>query len=152
MAKGKYQKWLEPEGITLLSGWARDGLSEEQIAHNMGISRETLRLWKHKYFGIFAALKKGKEIADIEVENALFKRAIGYSYKETTKERHINTETGKSELVVTKVVEKQVAPDTGAAAFWLKNRRPDKWRDKTDERKNTSDGQLAELIEGLKDE
>ncbi|MER2081245.1 MAG: hypothetical protein ABS876_06955 [Ruminococcus sp.] len=49
MAKGKYQKWLTPEGLLLLEGWARDGLSEEQIAKNMGINAVTLYRWKEKY-------------------------------------------------------------------------------------------------------
>lgn len=49
MAKGKYQKWLEPEGLILLEGWARDGLTDEQIAKNMGITRKTLAEWKCKY-------------------------------------------------------------------------------------------------------
>lgn len=49
MAKGKYEKWLEPEGLILLEGWVRDGLTEEQIAHNMGISRSTLNDYKSKY-------------------------------------------------------------------------------------------------------
>lgn len=123
----------------MLTGWARDGLSEEQIAHNMGISRETLRQWKNKFFGISVALKKGKDVADIEVENALYKRAVGYSYNEITKEAKINPETNKIELVTTKVVTKQVAPDTGAAAFWLKNRRPDKWREKREVEVGTDD-------------
>ena len=82
MAKSKYAKWLEPEGLLLLESWARDGLTEEQIAYNMGISRETLRVWKNKYSVISGTLKKGKEIVDIQVENALLKRALGYVCKE----------------------------------------------------------------------
>ena len=76
IARGKYQEWLEPDGLILLQGWARDGLTEEQIAHNIGITRETLRVWKKKYSGISGALKKGKEVVDIAVENALLKKAL----------------------------------------------------------------------------
>lgn len=76
MAKGKYQKWLEPEGLILLEGWARDGLSEEQIARNMGVSRSTLSAWKNVHPDILDALKKGKEIVNYEVENALLKKAL----------------------------------------------------------------------------
>ena len=130
MAKGKYEKWLEPDGLLLLEAWARDGLTDEQIAHNMGITRETLRVWKNKFSVISAALKRGKEVVDVEVENALLKRALGYTYTETTKERGVNPETGKVELITTKVVTKEVVPDTTAQIFWLKNRRPDLWRDK----------------------
>lgn len=130
MAKGKYEKWLEPDGLLLLEAWARDGLTDEQIAHNMGITRETLRVWKNKFSVISATLKRGKDVVDIEVENALLKKALGYTYMETTKERGLNPETGKVELITTKVVTKEVVPDTTAQIFWLKNRRPDLWRDK----------------------
>lgn len=75
MAKGKYERWRNEEGQALLKGWARDGLSEEQIARNMGISRSTLSEWKNRFPDISDAIKKGKEVADYEVENALFKKA-----------------------------------------------------------------------------
>ena len=126
MAKGKYEYWLTPEGLLKLEGWARDGLTDEQIAENMGIHRDTLNEWKKKYSDISDTLKRGKDVVDIQVENALLKRALGYSYKETTSEM---TDEG---MKVTKVVEKEVIPDTTAQIFWLKNRRPDKWRDKQD--------------------
>ena len=126
MAKGKYEYWLTPEGLLKLEGWARDGLTDEQIAENMGITRSTLNEWKKKYPDISDTLKRGKDVVDTQVENALLKRALGYSYKETTSEL---TEDG---MRVTKVVEKEVVPDTTAQIFWLKNRRPDKWRDKQD--------------------
>lgn len=130
MAKGKYEKWLEPDGLTLLEAWARDGLTDEQIAHNMGVAYSTLRVWKDKFSALSAALKKGKDVVDVEVENALLKRALGYSTTEVTREQALNPETGKLELVITKAVTKEVPPDTTAQIFWLKNRRPDLWRDK----------------------
>ena len=94
MAKGKYQRWLEPDGLLLLEGWARDGLTDEQIAHNMGITAKTLYVWKSAYGEICEALKKGKEIVDIQVENALLKRALGYEYME---ERVEISEKGRPE-------------------------------------------------------
>ena len=87
MAKGKFQKWLEPDGLLLLEGWARDGLTDEQIASNCGITASTLYDWKGKYSEISEALKKGKEVVDIQVENALLKRALGYRYDEVTREK-----------------------------------------------------------------
>ena len=132
MAKGKYEYWLTNEGLLKLEGWARNGLTDEQIAHNMGVSRKTLAKWKIKYGDIGDTLKRNKEVVDYEVENALFKRALGYDYTETTKERVLNTETGEYELITTKEVHKEIAPDTTAAIFWLKNRKPDEWRDKRD--------------------
>ncbi len=122
MAKGKYHKWLEPDNLLLLQAWARDGLTDEQIAHNMGIRTSTFYDWKNKYPVFSEALKKGKEVVDIQVENALLKRALGYAYVEVTRE------DGK----ITKEVKKQVTPDTTAQIFWLKNRRPDLWRDRKD--------------------
>lgn len=132
LAKGKYEYWLTQEGLLKLEGWARDGLTDEQMAHNMGISRETLSQWKKKYSDISDTLKKGKEVVDIQVENALLKRALGYSYKETIQELVIDKDTGEKEMAVTKIIERQMAPDTTAQIFWLKNRRPDKWKDKQD--------------------
>ena len=133
IAKGKYQKWLVPDGLKLLEAWARDGLTDEQIAHNMGVSIRTLYGYKGKHVQILQALKKGKEVVDVEVENALYKRALGYSYTETTRERVYDPETEIYGLVVTKTVVKEVQPDVTAQIFWLKNRKPDVWRDRQEQ-------------------
>ena len=126
----KYKEWLEPEGLLKIEAWARDGLINEQIAHNIGIRRETLSEWAKKYPNISNALKRGKEVPDIEVENSLYKRAVGYNYTETTNELKLNPSTGKFEMMITKEVTKHVVPDTTAEIFWLKNRKPDVWKDK----------------------
>lgn len=121
MAKGKYQKWLEPESLILLEGWARDGLTDEQIAKNMGITRKTLAEWKIKYSDIGDTLKKGKEIVDFQVENALLSSALD--------------------------------GNTTAQIFWLKNRRPDKWRDKQkDEADTTALDKLDNILREIKDD
>ena len=72
----KIKEWLQEDKLILLEGWARDGLSEDQIAKNMGITRPTLWDWKKKEINILNALKKGKEVVDFEVENALYKSAM----------------------------------------------------------------------------
>ena len=72
----KYQEWLEDDNLIRLEGWARDGLTEEQIAHNIGISAVTLWDWRKKYPKIANALKRGKEVVDYEVENALLQKAL----------------------------------------------------------------------------
>ncbi|WBY90949.1 HNH endonuclease [Enterococcus casseliflavus] len=231
----KYSEWITEEGLTRIEGWAIDGLADKQIAENIGVAYSTFREWVKKFPALSASLKKSKDVVDRQVENALFKRAIGYEYTEVTKERIVDTgqkkrHEGQSELtqeewemakayfrfhcaycgqedeltkdhldplnnkgsltvsnvvpacrscnsskkdhqwlawfqkrkfynrdrarkitdyidfvlsmpskpdinkdtslVITKEVTKQVAPDTGAAAFWLKNRKPDVWRDK----------------------
>ena len=119
----KYDEWLEPDGLMLIAACARDGLSYDQIAEKMGIGRATLYEWRARFPEIADALKKSRELADIEVENALFKRAIGYEYTEKTV---VTSSKGVSETVVTK----RMAPDVGAQAFWLKNRRPDIWKER----------------------
>lgn len=147
MAKGKYEYWLTPEGLLKLEGWARDGLTDEQIAENIGISRSTLNNWKDKYPDISDTLKKGKYVVDRQVENALLKRALGYEYTEVTRE--YIPEVG--EVTVTKEVTKQVVPDTTAQIFWLKNRKPDKWRDKQEYEDRTAIEKLDEILKGLHD-
>lgn len=142
MAKGKYQKWLEPDGLLLLEAWARDGLTEKQIAKKMRITEQTLNVWKKKYNSLSESLKRGKEPVDCEVENALLKRALGYRYDEVTYECGIET----------KRVTKEVVPDVGAQAFWLKNRKPDKWRDKPKDEESDEQARLTKLdrlIEGI---
>ena len=85
IAKSKYETDVKPR-LVEIEAWKRDGLTDEQIFKNLGISRDTFYKYKEKYSDFSDALKKGKEVADIEVENALFKRAIGYRYKEKIKE------------------------------------------------------------------
>lgn len=62
MAKGKYEYWLTPEGLLKLEGWARDGLTEEQIASNMGIAVSTLNNWKNSYVEILESIKREKKL------------------------------------------------------------------------------------------
>lgn len=104
--------------MTLLEGWARDGLTDEQIAHNVGITAKTLYEWKNRYSEICEALKKGKEVVDFEVENALLQTAL--------------------------------SGNVAAQIFWLKNRKPDKWRDKPETQDDKENGNLEKLIEGLR--
>lgn len=121
MAKGKYEKWLKEENLLLLEGWARDGLTDEQIAKNMGISVKTLFNWKTSFLPILQALKKGKEVVDYEVENALLSSAL--------------------------------EGNTTAQIFWLKNRRPDKWRDKQkEETDKTALDKLDNILNEIKED
>jgi hypothetical protein len=98
MAKTTYTDWEAEEKILLLQGWARNGLTNEQIASNMDIVVSTLWEWRKKSSKISNALKIGKEEADLQVENALHKAAL--------------------------------EGNTTAMIFWLKNRKPENWRDK----------------------
>lgn len=76
MAKTTYKDWEAEEKIWLLQGWARNGLTNEQIASNMDIVVSTLWEWRKKSPKISNALKIGKDEADIQVENALYKAAL----------------------------------------------------------------------------
>lgn len=113
--------WLEPNKLTLLRGWARDGLTDVQIAQKIGISEKTLYNWKkyavtkdgRQICPIAQALKDGKEVVDMAVENALLKSAI--------------------------------EGNTTAMIFWLKNRRPDKWRDRQQDQADTKADDVEDL-------
>ena len=76
MAKGRYQKWLESENLVLIEGWKRNGLTDKQIAGNMGISVNTLDKWKQRFVQIRQALKIGHESANYAVERKLFQKAV----------------------------------------------------------------------------
>lgn len=105
----KYDDWLTKEGLLKIEGWARDGLTDEQIAKNMGIGLRTLYGWKKEHLQISHALKKGKEVVDRQVENALLKRALGYKYKEVKEEYEFG------ELAKKTIVTKEVVPEIGRA-------------------------------------
>ena len=141
-AKGKYHDWLTPESLTRLEGWARDGLTDEQIAQKMGISKGTLYDWKNKFPEFSNALKNGKEVVDTLVENALLKRALGYNYLEITEE---DGDLGYKK----KTVHKQIPSDVTAQIFWLKNRRPDKWRDKPVSEKDIENGIVSDILKAV---
>lgn len=144
MAKGKYEYWLTPEGLVLLEGWARDGLTDEQIAHNMGIASSTLYDWKKRYPEISETLKRGKAVVDRQVENALLRRALGYEYKEIKEKIEGNA------IIERTVTRKEVVPDVTAQIFWLKNRKPGDWRDKREPEDTTAIERLDRIPVGLK--
>lgn len=79
-----WKQWYSPENIELVEGWARDGLSDEQIAKNIGITPSTIYAWKRTHSEFLKAFKKGKQVVNVELENALFKKAIGAKTSTTT--------------------------------------------------------------------
>lgn len=140
---GKYQDWLTKDGLTRIESWARDGLTNTQIAKNMGIAASTLQEWVKKFPEFSDTLKKGKEPIDFQVENALLKRALGYEYEETSTVVEKDVE-GKTFTKVTRH-KKVMQPDTTAAIFWLKNRKPDTWRKLAPEISAKHDKELEKL-------
>lgn len=155
--KGYYEEWLTDDALLRVTGWARDGLTDEQVAHNMGIGYSTFREWLNKYPALLAALKKGKAPVDMKVENALLKRALGYEYEEVcteveeipfkTKDENGNTITITKTKKHIRKTTKMVVPDVTAQIFWLKNRRPGRWRDKIEVAPDVSNELLQSLID-----
>lgn len=117
---GKFREWLTKDNLNRIESWARDGLYNCQISENMGITPKTLEVWKKKFPEINEALKRGREVVDFHVENALIKRALGY-----TTTRYIIDSDGSK-----KAIQEEVPPDTTACIFWLKNRKTSKWHDR----------------------
>ena len=156
-AKPKYTEWLTPDGLLRIEGWARDGLSLAQIAHNVGVADSTFRRWKEENEALSAAIKRGNAPVDLEVENAMLKSALGH--KETVR-KAIKVKTEKQKVGEGKIVEEHIEyvdeevyipPQVIAQIFWLKNRRPDKWKDKIEQTVVTEVEDLTPLAEMLND-
>lgn len=138
----KADEWLQPEKLLLLEDWARQGLFDAQIAKNMGISEATLYRYKANHPEIKEALRKGKEVVDIEVENAMLKRALGYTV------RIVEQKIDKFGDVHDCERDVHIPGDVTAQIFWLKNRRRQQWRDKVEVEKAESI-QKIEIINDL---
>lgn len=130
---------------------SKDGKTVEQIADVTGVTSRTLRLWMAKNPDLFHAVKEARQVADELVEAALFSRATGYSHPETKAFCYEG-------CIVTEDLEKHYPPDTQAAMFWLRNRQPERWKEKTEGDVNVSqsvsvntmtDEQLDAKIAGL---
>ena len=155
MKAAKYEKWLTREGLVRIQGWARDGLINKQIAKNMGVALSTLKLWREKFPAIEEALQQGKDSADREVENALYKSALGHvqKVKKPVKVKLIDYDpkTGRKirETEAWQAVEEEiyVPPQVTAQIYWLKCRKPELWREKTDLMLTPSNGVLESLLE-----
>ena len=176
MAKAEYKKWQEPDNLIKLQGWARDGLTNEQIAQKIGVRRETISVWCSKYPNIANALKKGKEVIDYEIENSLISTMKKHKIKTTTykmvkkddlvlkaertkfmnmfKLDHPNA-TKEQILIATAenvaIYERipmtetvtEVDPNVSSMIFWLKNRKPDVYRDQTFKKLNEANARKA---------
>lgn len=146
MAKGKFVEWLKEENLLLLTGWKRNGLTDEQIAYNMNIACSTLFEWKNKFPEISNALKIGRDESDIIIENAMFKSAQGYDVIEW-EEKWCDGEVKKF------YKQRHIAASNTAQIFWLKNRASERWRDRPAEapEKYEDDG-LKTALENAVDE
>lgn len=113
---------------------AKEGATDAQLAHAAGVSLATFKRWKAKYPDFRAALKDAKTFADELVEASLFARAVGF------KAPAIKIFCTKGGVIVTERYTENYPPDTTAAIFWLKNRRPDLWRDVSQTKLTDGDG------------
>lgn len=111
--------------LKLVEKYCSMGLTDEQLAGVLGIAKSTLNEYKKDYPEFSDSIKKGKLISDDRVERSLFERATGYEHEDV----YISTYEGK--VIVTDIV-KHYPPDPTSMIFWLKNRRPKEWRDKTE--------------------
>lgn len=116
--KEEYDK--QAEKICLL------GATDEFLANYFEVAVSTLNKWKLDHPSFSASIKRGKEEADLKVAEALFNRAVGYSHPE----QKVFNNQGE---IVTHDTVKHYAPDPTSAIFWLKNRNPAMWREKTEQ-------------------
>ena len=100
------------------------GATDAELAEIFEVSERTINTWKQRHKEFSAALKSGKQLADANVASRLYERALGYSTTDTKFATH------EGEITDSQEYEKHYPPDTTAAIFWLKNRQPEKWRDK----------------------
>lgn len=135
MKRGRKSSWdtkIKPR-LEEIESWARDGLTDDQMAELLGIGRTTFYKFKAEKADLANALKINKEIADLRVENSLYQRAIGLEVTEIIEDSvYMVGEDGRARpvgRVKRRKIVKQLPPDTTAGIFWSKNRQPEKWRD-----------------------
>lgn len=106
---------------------AKEGKSDNQIAKIIGVHPRTLGVWKQNSQEFYLTLKQMKAAADELVEASLYRRAVGFEVSETK----TTTDPTSGQTIVQKT-KKQLPPDPTSMIFWLKNRKPQEWRDKLD--------------------
>lgn len=121
--KERKKFWLSDPGLKLIAGWRRQGTPITKIATDyVGISKTAWWGWYRESEDLRKAIAVSKEVADLTVEEALYKRAVGYDYTEQT------YELVEGELLLVREVHKHVSPDVKAILHWLYNRMPGQWR------------------------
>lgn len=154
IAKGKFNEWLTDDGLLLIRGWARDGLTDKQIAEErMHISYSTLKEWINRFPAISAALKKGKAYVDAELEETAFDHANGKVFvKETVTDiQYEGVDENGNPIEVsrhTREIIRQVPPNATMQIFLMKNRAPDKYREKREEQIQVTAADYS-LLDGI---
>lgn len=125
----KYNKEFHPKLALLL---AEKGLTLPQIAEQMKVAPSTVSKWQVEHVEFSEALKNGKEGPDDLVERSLFERATGFKHT-VQKPMSVSNGTGMGSEIEIVEFEERIVPDVTAQIFWLKNRRPERWREKVDQ-------------------
>lgn len=133
--KGKYEEWLTPDGLLLLKSYAREGLTDKEIAEKkIGVSERAFTEWKMRFDSISAALKKGREPINTIVEDTFFETKLkSQTITETITEKTIHRDadgliTGSTEHI--RKAERYIPADTTAMLFYMKCRMPEKYNDR----------------------
>lgn len=139
---------FKPDFVEQAEKLARFGMTDEQMAEVFDVSQQTLNAWKKAHPEFLEALKKGKHLSDAEVVQSLYRRAVGYSHPEDDIRTVSLPDGGGSEIIITPTI-KHYPPDTTACIFWLKNRQPEKWREKREV--ETSEDLIEVLCAAIKE-
>lgn len=140
----KYETHVAPR-LTEIEDWVRNGATDKEIADRLRISEDSFYEYKKRFSEFSESLKKSKDFVDAQVENALLERALGgkVTLKRPFKVKRNVFENGRrieeKEEIVLADYEEYVTPDTTAQIFWLKNRRPEQWRDKPVQEEDSED-------------
>lgn len=148
-------EWTTEDGLLRIKGWARDGLTDKDIAtKKIGIGERTFTDWKKKHKAIPAALKEGRAPVDTEIEDSMVRSAKGFKVKEK-KAFKVKTTKKKDGMEITEEhmevveVERFVDPVVVAQIFWLKNRKPEYWKDKRETVDTNAVDKLDKILDGL---
>lgn len=148
-------EWLSEDNLLRIKGWARDGLTDKDIAEKkIGVCARSFCDWKKKYSSISSALKEGRAPVDTDIESAMIKSALGHK---TTVRKPIKLKTTrrKDGMEITEehveYVDEEiyVPPQVVAQIFWLKNRKPDYWKDKRETIDTNAVERLDRILDGI---
>jgi hypothetical protein len=138
MPAGRPTKY-DPAYVGQAQKLAKLGATDREVAEFFDVNEATIYRWKHEHPEFCEALKVGKETADARVEQSLYRRALGYSHDAVKIAVNAQGEVTQVPFV------EHYPPDTTAAIFWLKNRKPDEWRDKVQNEHSGPDGGKIEF-------